>query len=429
MLETKNRNYELSQTELNKNKIYEKEYYDKILIGDPSLSFDPNLELKQSMPIEIEDGNCIITYSFQPDYDVISFNKSNFIVFNDADDYLIDNNKPIIPIYKRSFILPTNSEILDFSIKISNKTYDNIKLPIIYPDPEYFTNQTFVGEFPDKFYWNSEIKLLDNRTVFGILFFPVIYYPNNTAKVFDKIDISFKYASPIEIIEINATNVKTNNPEKIIIELFNFLTHDQDVNLSLKIQTNAHEDIIIKQLKLSPGRNMIETDYTNTGDVGNYSVSAVIAAYEIVAGPKYTYFKVFEEPFLKKILHPFSEIFKISFTGFFKQTKSFKEYYTIKRQGDKTILDYNSVDMTIHIEQDVDKTTTLIKVKNGELKIIQESYAVSYQFSSPKGLLYMTKEMGIIKQDVFGNEKVLRKLLDEALKSYENKLKELNLIT
>ena len=429
MTETRNRNYELSQTELNKNKIYEKEYYDEILIGDPSLSFDPNLELEQSMPVEIENGDCIITYSFQPDYDIISFNKSSFIVFNDADDYLIDNNKPIIPIYKKTFTLPTNSEILDFSIKLSNKSYENIELPVIYLDPEYFDNQTFAGEFPDKFYWNSEIRLLDNRTVFGTLFSPVIYYSSNAAKVFDKIDISFKYASPIEITRINATNVKTNNPEKIIIELFNSLTYGQDANLSLKIQTNTYENKIIKQLKLSPGRNMIEVDYTNTDHIGNYSVSAIITAGEIVAGPKYTYFEVFEESFLEKIWHPVSKIFKINFTGFFKQTKNFKEDYTIKKIGDKTILDYSSIDISIHIEQETNETMTLIKTSKGELKIGQNPGIISYHFSTPDGLLIMVKEKGRINQEIMGDEKQLKSILNEILKSYENKLKELDLIT
>jgi len=429
MLETKNRNYQLSQTDLNKNKIYEKEYYDKILIGDPSLSFDPNVDFEQSSDVKIENGNYIITYSFRPDYDLIHHGDSNFIIFNDTDDYLVDNNKPIIPIYKKTFMLPTNSEILDFTIGLSNKTYDNIDLPIIHPDPEYFTNQTFIGEFPDKFYWNYEIKLLDNRTIFETLFSPVIYYSNNTAKIFDEIEVTFKYKSPIEITRINATNVKQGDPGKITVELFNSFNQDQDVNLSLKIQTDSFEDEIIKQVKLSPGKNILEVDYNNTNHLCKYSISIVVTTEGIVVGPKYTYFETFKESFLEKIWYPISRIFKINVTGFFKQTKSFKEDYTIKKQGDKIILDYKSIGMTIHIEQHTDKTVTLIKTPEGELKIEQKSEIIDYHLSTSEGLLNMIKERGQITQEVKGNEKHLKDTLNKILQLYERRLEKLNLIS
>jgi len=429
MLESRNRNYGLAQSNLNKNKIYKKEYYDKILIGDPSLTFDPNLYLEQSGDVEVENDDYIITHSIEPKYSLVKYDNLSYIIFEYADDYLVENNKPIIPVYKENFMLPTNSEIIEFSVRLSNKTYDNIELPILYPDPEYFTNQTFSGVFPDEFYWNSEIKLLDNRTIFDILFSPIIYYSNNTAKVFDRIDITFRYTADIEITKINAGNVKQGNTETIVIEIFNSLNHGKEVDLLLKIQTDGFEDKITKQITLNPGKNKVEVDYTNTNHLGKYSVSAVVTSDEIVAGPKYTYFEVSKESLLEKIWYPISKIFKINFIGFFRQTKSFKEKYTIKKQRGRSILDYASLDMTIHIEQSTDKTITLVKTTMGELKIEQKSQYIDYQLSTSEGWLHITKEKGKIKQDVSGDEKYLKSTLNEIMESYKNKLEELELVS
>ena len=72
---------------------------------------------------------------------------------------------------------------------------------------------------------------------------------------------------------------------------------------------------------------------------------------------------------------------------------------------------------------------TLIKTSKGELKIGQNPGIISYHFSTPDGLLIMVKEKGRINQEIMGDEKQLKSILNEILKSYENKLKELDLIT
>ncbi|MBL7170119.1 MAG: hypothetical protein ISS48_03805 [Candidatus Aenigmarchaeota archaeon] len=427
LLETRNRNYELSQTRLNRNRTYEKEYYDTILLGDPSLSFDPGLDLKQSEDIEVRNGKYIITFPIQPDYYLVNYNGSSYIIFEDADDYFIENNKPIIPIYKKSFTLPTNSNIVDFSIELSNKTYDNIELPIIHPDPDFFDNQTFIGVFPEEIYWDFEIKMLDNTTTLNLLFSPVVYYSNNTAQVLDKISFSFTYDSMIEITGINATDALKGETEKIALEIFNNFDEDVEINLSLKIQTKSFEDILKKQLTLESGKNKFSIDYNNTDTLGDYSVSAVVVTDSEIAGPKYTHFKITKRSIFGKILYPFSRIFKINFSGFFKQTKTFKENYTIKKQGNKTILDYISLNMTIRIEQDDEKTLAEIKTKDGKLTIEQKFMTIKYNLLTPEGNLVMAKEKGQIKQEIKGNEKILKQTLNQIIDLYKNKAEELGI--
>ncbi len=422
MLKANNRNYEISQTELNKNKTYEKEYYDKILLGDPSLTFDPNLKTQQSPEVELEGGTYTITYAIEPNYELITFNDSRYLIFNNADDYIIEDNKPIIPIYRESFTLPTDSELVDFSLELSNTTYDNLELPIIGSDMSQFTEP-----FPEELYWNYEIELLDNRKVFTTLFSPVIYYPDNSAKVFDTITISFRYTSPIEITKINTTNIEQGNPQKINLEIFNSLTEIRTAGFSLKVTTNEFEDEITSHLKLSPGINTFEIDYENTNYLGDYSVSAVLTDDDIVVGPRYTHFTVSKISILKKILHPIFTFFKANFQGFTKQTRSFKEDYTIKKQGGKTILEYISLQMTIKIEQDKEKTITWMKTNKGELKIEQKFGLIEYKLSTPEGSLHIIKEKGKIKQNYNGDSEKLKEILNEMVNSYKNKAEELQL--
>ena len=426
LIEARNRNYELSQIMKNKN-IYEKEYYDTILLGDPSISFDPNLHLEQSVNIKEENGNFAAEYSFDPSYKIIDYDSNSYIIFEDADDYFVDENKPIIPIYKKEFMLPADSELLGFSIKLSNKTYDNIELPIIPSDPDHFTNETFNGMFPEENYWNLEARLLDNRTIFTGLFSPIVYYSNNTAKIFERINISLKYKSPLEILEISAKDIKQGESEKIDLNLFSNLNQNKEAEIILKIQTDGFENISARKAEIKPGGNRIQLIFENTTSTGNYSVSILAVSDGAVIGPKYTYFKVVKRSFFKEILYPIYKLFKINPAGFLNQEKSFKEKYTAKKIGDKTILDYVSLNITIHIEQTPEKTTSQIKTKEGDLAIEQSSLSTKYTLNTSEGSLLIIKEKGQIKKDVFGNEAHLRKVLDDIMEAYKNKLEELNL--
>ena len=427
MLMTRNRNYELSQMNLNENRTYEKEYYDTILIGDPSLTFDPNLELKKSINVTEENGEYIVSYSIRPNYNLITFNDSSLIIFKDADDYLFENNKPILPLYKDSFILPTNSEILDFSVQFSGQIYDDIELPIINPDPEYFETQPFTDQFPGELYWNYGIDLLDDRTLFDILISPIIYYSNNSVQVFDEIEITFRYSSPLEITSIDVSNVEQGDSGTITLGISNSLDQTESVDLIMTIETGEFEDEITRQLEIKPDENTFEINYNNTDKLGNYSISALIVGDGIVAGPKYTYFEVQRKPLFASFWYPVSNFFKTTFSGFFIQTKSFKDDYKIRKQGDKSILDYQSLEITIHVEQDNKKTISWINTKKGKLKIEQIPGKLDYQLSTPEGSLHIIKEKGEIKQESNGDMESLKKILNNIVDIYKNTLNELNL--
>ncbi|MBD3156093.1 MAG: hypothetical protein GF368_05585 [Candidatus Aenigmarchaeota archaeon] len=427
MLTARNRNYELSQTDLNTNRTYEKEYYDIILLGDPSLTFDPNLDFQESMKVEVDDGDYVISYSINPSYDIVDFSEASFIIFDNTDDHLLENNKPILPLYKERFILPASSEILGFSVELSGRTYDGIELPIINPDPDYFENEIFNGQFPEEFYWSYEIGLLDNRTLFDILLSPVIYFSNNTVRVFDEIEVYFRYSSSMEITNVDAVDVERGDTQIIDLEIFNSLPQSKMVDLTLVIETEEFKDKITEQLEVAPGGNTFEIGYNDTDYLGNYSITVLIIGDGIVAGPKYTYFEVSRRPLFEDFWYPVSNFFKKTFQGFSFKSRSFREDYRIMKEEDKTILDYQSLEIKIHIEQDNEKTITWIKTGEGKLRIQQEPGMLDYQLSTPEGSLHIIKERGEIKEDSSGDTEELKRALKSIIQSYQNKLEDLDL--
>jgi hypothetical protein len=385
------------------------------------------LELKKTEDILVETDTYLVTFNLRPNYQLINHQGNNFIIFEDEEDYFIENNKPVLPLYKYSFTLPSNSKMVDLSVDSSRKTYDNITLPIIYPDPNHFTEEPFLGNFPDQFYWDTQIKLLDDRKILDVVFSPVIYYSNNTVEVFDTIDLTFGYSSPLEITEINVKNANRDDLVKINLEVFSNLKENREVESLVKIETKTFEDSERMQLEIKPGRNVIQLDYDNTTHVGNYSVSVVLVGEGVLVGPRYTHFQITEKSILQKIWYPISSLFKIDYFGFLKQSISFKENYKIEKRGDKIIMDYTSANITIHIEQDNMKTFTEIKHSKGILKIKQEAMILKYDLTTPEGSLFILKNKGEINQDIQGNEKILREILNKIIEDYRDKVEELGL--
>lgn len=219
-------------------KPYKKEYYTRNLIGESSNIYDPYLELKQSPEIQIKNNNLILKFEIKPEYSIISNNDKNSLYF-DSDSFIFVDNKPIIPIYKESILLPEDSEIKSVSIDTITKQYENLTIPISYPDTNYFnTTENFTGQFPQNFYWNGAFSLLDNRKIYDFIFSPVIYYSNNSALVYENINVELFYSSPLEITKIYANDTTKNQPTTIAFSVYNNLQTSTDATFFLLIETN-----------------------------------------------------------------------------------------------------------------------------------------------------------------------------------------------
>ena len=423
LLKTKNRNLEFNSYQTTSPRIYKKEYYTTNLVGDPSLVFDPSLELEQSENIQTEDGISTITFSVKPDYSLVD----SFLIFEDADDYLLVDNKPIIPIYEKSFILPRDAELLGISVNTpSQKTYHNITLPVLIPDPEFFENQTFTGSFPEEFYWNGTIKLLDGRRVFDMLFSPVIYSSDNSSKVFEEIEVSFNYKTKLEITNIQTNDVTQGETAKIFFDVYNDYGKKIAVNTTMKVQTGDFQGIIEKKFSLNRGLNSLSMDWANTNKIGNYSVSLILTHDGMIIGPKYTYFTVKKKSIASRFTPMIKKMF-LGITGFFKQVTTFQESYTVKKQDDTAILDYVSWNVSLHIEQTNQTTKSVLKTRDGKLLIEQSPGLLKYTVDSPDGMLSIVKEKGKIEETEKGDLQKLKSLLDEMIGVYKEQLIRLNL--
>jgi hypothetical protein len=290
---TKNRNLEFSNFGKYTQKTYKKEYYTETLLGDPSLIFDPYLNLRFSGFVKCKHNLFTQTFYIKPEYYMASNNNEKFLIFENADDYLLILNKPAIPIYKKSFILPVGSEILDISVRgVSKKTFNDITLPIIYPDPEYFEKENFTGTYPEEIYWYYTSSLLDDRKILDLFFSPVVYSSDGNAEVFKKIKVSVKYKSPFEISRLRATDTFKHKKSFIFFSVCNQLDRKIKANTTFRIQTSEFEDIVEREFTFRPGLNFRMLKYENTTQEGDYSVSMVLKHEDIIAGPKYTSFKV-----------------------------------------------------------------------------------------------------------------------------------------
>ncbi|MEM5793035.1 MAG: hypothetical protein QXY45_01580 [Candidatus Aenigmatarchaeota archaeon] len=424
MLETRNRNYENSRMEMSSNKTYEKEYYDTLLIGDPSISFDPSLQPLQSDEIFIENNQFIFNYSFSPTYKIVYLNNSKNLVFENPDDYITEPNKPALPIYKKTIQLPENSTLISLTYSIHKITYDNIDIPIIYDLDYPFEN--FTGSYPDNVLWNYQIKTLDNATTFDIFFIPTIYHSNGSVDVLS-LNLTLKYISPLEILKVNSTDVSKGSKAIITTDIYNTLSQEINTTLLLRIQTDIKDEIIYNEISIKPGRNLYQIIYNNTNSTGQYLVS--VALLQPSSGPKYTYFSVYDTSGLTKILYPIKKIFTISSKNFLKEEKNFKEKFSIKSKDGRYIMDYSSPNITIHTEQFGETTISKIKTNEGYLEIQQSSNFLQYNLSSPEGSVLIKKQQGEIEQKFNGDEKKLMEILKNILENYRLKIEELGLLS
>jgi len=425
----KNRNLELSEYSVDSTikAIYKKEHYTTNLIGDPSLILDPGIEHEDSYEAQGE-GTFTLNFLLEPSYSLISYGDSNLIVFYDADEQLLANNKPIVPLYSESFILPSHSEVLDVSLSSVEKVYENISFPILFPDPNFFKNESFTGSFPENIYMNKTISLMDNRRVFDMIFSPVIYSSDGKAKIFDRINVSITYSAPLEIKAIHAEDVFQGETARITFGVYNGVGR-MPVNTSMIIHTTDSDYTLEKTFVLSEGINTLEIDFKNTSNVGHYSVALALRYDDGVVGPKYTSFNVKKTPIKFEHLYPMLKRVFTGITDLFLKLTNFIESYNLRIHSGAATLDYKTWNMSLHIEQKDDVTRSVLKTRDGILLIEQRPGKLMYRLESPEGKLVIVKEAGRMNETSEGDSKKLRLLLEEMIATYREGLVHLNLTT
>jgi len=408
-------------------KPYKKEYYTRNLIGDPSVIFDPSLELRQSSDVKIANGNFIQNFEINSEYSIVVNKDNRSIYFHNPYSFVFENGKPILPVFKNSIILPTSSKVKSISVDVGNeKMFDDLKVPISIPDPNYFDPVNFTGQFPENFYWSYAFDLLDNRSNFDFIFIPVTYYSNNSALVYESINVELIYSSLLEITKINATDTVKNQPATISLDVYSNLANDANAVLSLLISTESSEFVIKKEVLIKKGLNEIKVDWLNTSEIGYYSVQAVLTSDGFTIGPKYTYFQVKERRLSLDDILPFFRNFYLNAENFIKNKKNFSSNIKKEIKSGKEVIEYTAPDMKLRVEIELANSTSVLTTPKAKLVVQENPNSKKYELTTPEGFMILEKTKGMTRQFFVGDPKKLTVEINENIDLYNSILEKIN---
>jgi len=403
---------------------YRKEYYIRTLLGDPALVFDPNLNLRQSNKIEVENETLTANFPIESTH----FIYNNSLIFDNMGGHILEPNKPIVPYYKKLLLLPSESDVINVSLEIlSSKNYQNVSIDVLIPDPEFFNISNFTGTFPKISYWYQTVDLLDGRKTLDAFFIPVIYNSDNSAVVLETANIKITYTALLEIIDIHSRDVSQNETATISVDVFNNLKENTTIDLKIKIENENFQEMFNRSHVLGLGVNNLIIYYNNTNQTGNYSVSSSITHDDIIVGPKYTHFQVREfvyECELCKypvIRHVFDGI-----SGFSHEVINFFNTLMIKETETESITSFISKNVSLYINQTNDSTRIKLLLKDRKLLVDIGPGSINKTLISPFGSLKIFETNENITEDGVGDIDMLRQLMNGAILVYEKELSKLN---
>jgi hypothetical protein len=333
---------------------YLKEYYSRTLYGDPAKVFDPYIELMQSEDTLFDDHLRLESF-INPYYKVISNGTHNFAYFYDAD--FIDS----IPVYKKTFLLPEDANIVDVSF---------------YPE---FKNESVYSEVDSTFLYQP-YKLIDNRTALDVVVVPI----TRSGQIMAKLKIEIVYDSSIEITSLKAKDAK--------LEFSVYSDAERDANATVLVQTEDDEYYVNKSIHLHPGINDYEIFLPVKG-YGKYSVSLIVEA-EKIAGPKYTFFEL--KPSLPKLTLLLNKI-RRDFSEFFISKKSLSESLSVSYKANRKIVNYKTADSILHAE--IGEEMNAVFSFRGKTLIVRETADEKlYTLKTADGQAAIYFSKGLMKQ-------------------------------
>ena len=333
---------------------YLKEYYSRILYGDPAKVFDPYQEFMQSEDVSF-DNSLRLQAEIEPKYKIISNGTHKFAFFYDA-DFMDD-----IPLYKKTFLLPEDAEVIAVNF---------------YPE---FKDEGVYSQVNASFWYNS-YKLLDNRTAVDIIAIPI----TTSGQVLSKLKIELAYNAGLEITKIKAENA--------VLAFSVYSNAERDANAIVLLEKDGESFYINKSIHLNPGMNSFSLLLPTKG-YGKYSVALIIEADKL-AGPRYTFFEL--KPPLARVLFPLSKI-KLDFSSLLVFKKSFSESISVRHEANKKVIDYKTADTSLHVELS-DELNAILSTKGKRLEVQETAEEKSYTLKSPDGYAVIYSSKGMIKQ-------------------------------
>jgi hypothetical protein len=265
------------------------------LFGDPALKKDP-ITTKPNFTKSIScNSECELSISIPVSYSLISTNNETTILV-DTENHLLEISQPVIPLIEFEYFLPFTGSIIGLPvITSSDKIFYNISLPKLDLLSHSLSNLTNITDsakyYPDETYRLLINSTIDNRTRIKLIHAAIQYNESNkTAKVFDTINISIKYTSPLEF-SISTQDVPFGQNTTINVTIWN--TSEMNTTLYLQISNSTHSSKIISNLILSGKENNFSFSY-KPENLGNFLVEGVLESEDIRVGPRESVFSVLD---------------------------------------------------------------------------------------------------------------------------------------
>ncbi|MBN2043317.1 MAG: hypothetical protein JW754_05955 [Candidatus Aenigmarchaeota archaeon] len=315
-----------SPIDLREDRLYLKDKYERVLMGDPA--YTPvengiNFGGKYFFGVS-PTGSFTSEISIEPEIK----EENGMIIFTNADSFLMKQEKPVISVFVREFVLPKGAVInsVDFDGKYSHRF--GLEKNFIYNDDHYMDYSGIINAcvnklglsvtrepserqksmleecikknaepqldypYPDKEFWHRENELLDGRTMVQVYVPAMIHMNGRLSKILDGGTVRIDYDSPLEMI-LNLDNVKLGDNAKINLEIYN---GGGEVNGTLYVWVTGNENVNFTEYVVVPaGRTNKEFEFLPVSE-GKYEVSVLFDS-EIPVGPRDGTFNVIDSDF------------------------------------------------------------------------------------------------------------------------------------
>ena len=300
--------------------VYVKDKFERILFSDPAVR-------------PVEDGVVPyrITYHAGPadSFKAQALIESNYTIGNgtidvwNADDYLMEREKPVTPLFVREFVLPEGAVVNWVNVS-GSYSLEEAEPVLVYNDSHY-TNWTQVAldcidslgfgnlselndsqeglalecmenyvrpnvsyPYPNSTFWWSSHSLLDNRTLVYV-FVPAVLYENGSwAKVLENATVEADYEAQVEM-NVLAQDVLLGQNETVKVELMNL---GGEASGTVWVFVDGNTIMEFSENVMIPENSSLIKEFSFAPGIGEYEVVAVFEAENGSIGPRYAYFSV-----------------------------------------------------------------------------------------------------------------------------------------
>jgi len=301
--------------------LYIKDISERILFADPAYRPTSNKYFSKEQTYSIKTSNSFtIESEIESNYTI----DGREITFHNADAYLVEKEQPLIPIFVREFLLPTNALLESVNVDIDYSRKSNLDKKIIYNDSYYSNYSMLLDEciqgigignseptreeetniyeclknkaapkinypYPNESYWYKTQRLLDNRTVVYV-YVPAILYRNRLlTNLVEGVRIMVEYESAAELF-LETSDIGLGQNENIKITLF---SDDGEISGELLLWIEGNESWNFSESITTPANSSVSREFSVTPCcMGSYEVRALFISNDLTIGPRISYFEV-----------------------------------------------------------------------------------------------------------------------------------------